>query len=186
MNRACVLLGCALLFVAGFVGADSVSSTIVCDGATWVSSSVIGQGQTYAATLFTTNLATLMRDLQVKDGNVKTGTVAESSGPMGIDEYSGQVTNQTDRSAGCVFELPVNRTNTRDEIMYTGLMGSGVYASARNLKSSETSSTTMINGSGLVLARASARDNSGNETTHTSDVAGNLNMTERIVFGEVE
>ena len=105
-----------------------------------MSSSVIGQGQTYAATLFTTNLATLMRDLQVKDGNVKTGTVAESSGPMGIDEYSGQVTNQTDRSAGCVFELPVNRTNTRDEIMYTGLMGSGVYAS-QEPKSSETSST---------------------------------------------
>lgn len=182
MNWACILTGCVLLLIAGLVGADSVSSTIVCDGATWVSSTVIGQGQTYAATLFTTNLATLMRDLQVKDGNVKTGTIAESSGPMGIDEYSGQVTNQTGRSAGCVFEVTENRTNSRDEIMYTGLMGSGVYASARNLKSSETSSTTMINGSGLVLARASSKDQ-GNETTHTSDVAGNLNMTERIIFG---
>jgi len=183
MNWAFILTGCALLLIAGLVGADSVSSTIVCDGATWVSSSVIGQGQTYAATLFTTNLATLMRDLQVKDGNVKTGTVVESSGPLGIDEYSGQVTNQTDRSAECVFEIPVTRTNTRDEIMYTGLMGSGVYASTRGLQSDKTSSTTMINGSGLVLARASSKDNAGNETTHTSDVAGNLNMTERIVFG---
>ena len=183
MNWAFILTGCALLLIAGLVGADSVSSTIVCDGATWVSSSVIGQGQTYAATLFTTNLATLMRDLQVKDGNVNTGTVAESSGPLGIDENSGQVTKQTERSAGCVFELPVNRTNARDEIVYTGLMGSGVYASGRNLRSDVTSSTTMINGSGLVLARASSKDNAGNETTHTSDVAGNLNMTERIVFG---
>lgn len=183
MNWRCVLSGCALLLIAGLVGADSVSSTIVCDGATWVSSSVIGQGQTYAATLFTTNLATLMRDLQVKDGNVKTGARAQSSGPMGIDEYSGQVTNQTERTDGCVFELPVNRTNTRDEIMYTGLMGSGVYASARGLRSDVTSSTTMINGSGLVLARASSKDNTGNETTHSSDVAGNMNMTERIVFG---
>lgn len=182
MNWLCVLTGCAMLLIAGFVGADSVSSTIVCDGAIWVSSSVIGQGQTYAATLFTTNLATLMRDLQVKDGNVKTGTVAQSSGPMGIDEYSGQVTNESPVRAGCVFETSENRTMTKDQIMYTGLMGSGVYASSRNLKSSETSSTTMINGSGLVLARASSQD-PGNETTHTSDVAGNLNMTERIVFG---
>lgn len=182
MNWAYILTGCAMLLIAGFVGADSVSSTIVCDGATWVSSSVIGQGQTYAATLFTTNLATLMRDLQVNDGDVKAGTIAQSSGPMGIDEYSGQVTNETPMRNGCVFEESENRTMTKDQIMYTGLMGSGVYASARNLKSSETSSTTMINGSGLVLARASSKDQF-NETTHTSDVAGTMNMTERIVFG---
>ena len=40
----------------------------------------------------------------------------------------------------------------------------------------------MINGTGMILARASSQDQS-NETTHTSDVAGRLNMTERIIFG---
>lgn len=47
MNWGVVGAGCFMLLIAGFVGADSISSTIVCDGATWVSSSVLGQGQTY-------------------------------------------------------------------------------------------------------------------------------------------
>ena len=185
MNWAYILTGCIMLLIAGFVGADSVSSTIVCDGATWVSSSVISQGQTYAASLFTTNLAVLMRDLKINNGEVAVDTMADSSGPMGVDEYSGQVTNKTERQTGCVFDESPNRTRTQDEIMYMGLMGSGTYASARDLKSSEMTSITMMNGSGIMLARASSRD-ALNETRHTSDVAGNMNVTERIIFGGEE
>ena len=184
MNRGCAI-GCILLLIAGFVGADSISSTIMCDGASWVSSSVIGQGQTYAAHLFTTSIASIIRELQVNDGKVEAVTVADSSGPMGIDEYSGQEANQTPKKSGCVFEISENRTRIEDEIRYTGLMKSGLYTSARDLTSSETSATTMINGTGMILARASSQDQS-NETTHTSDVAGRLNMTERIVFRDDE
>jgi hypothetical protein len=43
----------------------------------------------------------------------------------------------------------------------------------------------MVNGTGLILARASSQDQS-NETFYTSDVAGRLNMTERIVFRDDE
>ncbi|MDX8551286.1 hypothetical protein KHC33_14020 [Methanospirillum sp. J.3.6.1-F.2.7.3] len=184
MNRGCVI-GCILLLIAGFVGADSISSSIMCDGASWVSSSVIGQGQTYAAHFFTTSIASLMRDLQVIDGSVKTVTVADSTGPMGFDEYSGQAMNQTPAHTGCLFEISENRTNTQDEITYTGLMMTGVYASSRDLKSTRTSGTTMVNGTGMILARASSQDQT-NETFHASDVAGRLNMTERIIFGGEE
>ena len=184
MNRGCVI-GCILLLIAGFVGADSISSSIMCDGASWVSSSVIGQGQTYAAHFFTTSIASLMRELQVKDGSVKTVTVADSTGPMGIDEYSGQAMNQTPAHTGCLFEISENRTNTQDEITYTGLMMTGVYASSRDLKSTRTSGTTMVNGTGMILARASSQDQT-NESFHASDVAGRLNMTERIIFGGEE
>ena len=184
MNRGCTI-GCILLLIAGFVGADSISSTIMCDGASWVSSSVIGQGQTYAANLFTTSIASIMRELQVNDGKVKVVTVADSSGPMGIDEYSGQAGNQTPAQSGCVFGTSETRTRTQDEIRYTGLMMTGLYASSRDLTLSETSATTMVNGTGMILARASSQDQ-GNETTHASDVAGRLNMTEQIVFGGEE
>ena len=181
MNRGCAI-GCILLLIAGFVGADSISSTIMCDGASWVSSSVIGQGQTYAAHLFTTSIASIIRELQVNNGKVETVSIADSSGPMGIDEYSGKEGNQTSAPNGCVFDISENRTWRKDEIRYTGLMKSGLYTSARDLTSSETSAITMINGTGMILARASSQDQS-NETTHTSDVAGRLNMTERIIFG---
>ena len=69
--------------------------------------------------------------------------------------------------------------------MYTGLMQSGQYVSTRNLDPSITGAVTMVNGTGMILARAKSTDGT-NETTHTSDVAGDMNMTERIVFGEDE
>ena len=186
MNWGYVILGCACILIAGFVGADSVSSTIVCNGSSWVSSSVVNQGQTYAASLFTTDLAILMRDLKVgNDGKVKTSTDVQSSGPLGVDEYSAQGTNQTEPSENCVFTQSPNVTPKRSEIMYTGLMQSGQYVSTRNLDPSITGAVTMVNGTGMILARAKSTDGT-NETTHTSDVAGDMNMTERIVFGEDE
>ena len=57
MNWGYVIIGCALFLIAGFVGADLISSTIVCNGVSWVSSSVFSQGQTYVASLCTTDLS---------------------------------------------------------------------------------------------------------------------------------
>ncbi|MGV8108283.1 hypothetical protein [Methanospirillum sp.] len=183
MNWDYVIVGCACILIAGLVGADSVSSTIMCDGATWVSSSVIGQGQTYAASLFTTDMGILMRNLNVgSDGKVKTSTNARSTGPIGVDEYSAQGTNQTEPSETCIFTLPENGTPTRDEINYMGLMQTGQYVSTRTLDPSQTGAVTMINGTGMILVHAKSSDGT-NETTHTSDVAGTMNMTEKIVFG---
>ena len=183
MNREYVALGFILLLIAGFVGADSISSTIVCNGASWVSSSVVRQGHTYAAHLFTTDLTSLIRDLTITGaGQVQTRTIADSSGPMGIDEYSGQMSNATPEDDRCVFDHSLNRTGDHTRIRYLGLLGDGMYASSRTLSSSGTSASTMVNGTGMVLARAVSGDGS-NETTHGSDVAGRLNMTEEIIFG---
>ena len=180
MNRI-ILAICIALLIAGFVCcADKITSSISSNGAVWVSSSVIGPGQTYAASIFTSDVATLMRDLQI-GSKVQTSTVARSSGPMGIDEYSSQFTNETANSDNCVFEVQ-NVTNSQDEISYLGLLTNGTYGSSRTLRSSETSATTLVNGSGMILARASS-DDGINQTAHASDAAGDLNMTERIQFG---
>jgi len=40
----------------------------------------------------------------------------------------------------------------------------------------------MVNGSGILLVQASS-DDGINETTHTSDVMGEMNMTGKIIFG---
>lgn len=180
-NWALLIAGAGLLLFAGFTGADSVSSTIVVNGASWVSSSVLGQGQTYAESMFTTDLAVLMRNLDIQKNQVMTQTNVRSSGPMGIDEYSAQNSNGTRDPDTCVFENRANETPSHSEIMYTGLMQTGQYASTRDLKPGNYA-VTMVNGSGIILARANSFD--GNQTTtHSSDVAGQLNMTERIIFG---
>ena len=179
MNWGYVIIGCALFLIAGFVGANSISSTIVCNGASWVSSSVLNQGQTCAASLFTTDIAVLMRDLNVgTDGTVKTVTNARSTGPLGVDEYSAQGTNETQDQDLCIFTLPENGSTSRDEITYMGLMQTGQYTSTRTLDPSKTGAVTMVNGSGMMLVRAQSTDGS-NETAHTSDVAGEMNIIER-------
>lgn len=184
MNRGGVIgcMGCILLFVAGFAGADSISSSILCDGASFVSSSVIGQGTTYAASLFTSSIASIIRDLQVQNGEVRTMTGANAHGPMGIEEYTGQTGNQTQNRIGCVFGILDNSTMNTDEIQYSGLLMSGTYASSRHLGSSETSAATVVNGTGILLARASSQDQT-NRTAHSSDVTGRMNVTEQIIFG---
>ena len=154
----------------------------MCDGASFVSSSVIGQGSTYAASLFTSSIASIMRDLRVQNGEVRTIIGADAHGPMGIEEYTGQTGNQTQNRMGCVFGIPDNRTMKTDEIRYSGLLMSGTYASSRHLKTSEMSAATMVNGTGIILARASSQDQT-NRTAHSSDVTGQMNVTERIIFG---
>jgi len=182
MNWRFALVGCVMILLAGFVGADSISSVIVVDGAAWVSSSVLDQGQTYTGRLFTTDLAILMRDLVIdQTRNLKTSTNVKSTGPVGIDEYSVQLTNSTDDENYCVFESVVTPVR-KDQILYTGLMQNGEYISNRDLNQ-DTTAVTMINGTGLMLARANSFD--GNRsTTHASTVGGTMNLTERIRFGE--
>lgn len=185
MNKVLLVSGLFLILMAyGTSEADSITSSIVCDGASWVASSVIGQGQTYAASLFTTDIGALMRNLNVgNDGTVHTVTNARSTGPIGVTEYSSQGTNPAESSEKCMFTLPENGTPNQDEITYLGLLQTGEYVSTRTLDSSQTGAITMVNGSGMVLGRAVSTDGA-NKTTHTSDVAGTVNMTERIVFGE--
>jgi len=125
-----------------------------------------------------------MRDLNIgTDGTIKTVTNARSTGPLGVDEYSAQGTNETDNHDRCIFTLLENGSISQDEITYMGLMQTGQYASTRTLDPSKTGAVTMVNGSGMMLVRAQSADGS-NETAHTSDVAGEMNMTERIIFGE--
>ena len=109
MNRIYALTGIFCLLVAGSAAHDSVTSSIVCDGASWVSSSVISQGQTYAAHLFTTDIAAVFRNLQVENnGEVRTSTNARSEGPIGVDEYSAQNSGETVNPDLCESSHPEN------------------------------------------------------------------------------
>lgn len=172
-----------LILLIGAVGADSLSSVIVVDGAAWVSSSVLDQGQTYTGRLFATDLAVLVRDLMIdQNRNLKTSTDVRSTGPVGVDEYSAQVPNQTEKREFCVFDITTREPVRKDQILYSGLMRNGSYTSYR-VNSRETSAMTMVNGTGLMVSRALSFDGS-NTTGFGSTVGGRMNMSERIVFGE--
>lgn len=183
MNKAITLLCCSIIIGTGVVVyADTLSSVISCDGAIWVSSSVIGETETYAVGFFTTDLATLLTDLDVgKNRKISTNTEINSSGSLGIDEYSEKVTETRGKLPECLFIPENNSTFRRDKTSYTGLMQTGTYISGR-LVDKETVAKTGLNGTGLLLSRAISEDENLTET-HSSDVAGNMSLMEVFRLG---
>ncbi len=182
MNKLLVALGVMVLVIpVGLTCADSLSSSIVCSGATWVTSSVISDARSYAAHLFTTESAVVNRTLRI--GDTITALVSgRSTGPMGIDEYSGQTQNETTRDPACTFTGLRQKTGRHDDISTHGLFTSGDYHSHRIL-SDRTVAGSVVNGTGILLMRANSAD--GNRTvSHASDSAGTMNVTGEIVFGE--
>jgi len=189
MNQLYGIISLSLLFlVFGCACADSLSSSIVCTGAAWVSSSVIGPGTSFSEHLFTTDPAFILRDLLVREG-VETTTRARSSGPLGIDEYSSGVINQTGDPDVCVFDRPMDQNTPVKSFEHSvlGLMQEGMYTSSRQFTKPDYPDNGRIamsvNGTGMILTRA--RSTEENQTISMgSDVAGDLNMTEVVKFGE--
>ena len=93
VNRAGILL-LVLLFIPIIIGADSVTSSITCNGASFVVSSVIQPGATWSERLSTSDAAMIIRDL-IAGKTVWTNTMVSSHGPMGIYEYSTARANTT-------------------------------------------------------------------------------------------
>jgi len=182
MNGRIFLIVCLILVIIGSAASDSITSSIVSDGAAFVSSSVISAGETYAARLFTSGNGSILRDLTIgPDNGILAGVSAGSRGPIGIDEYSGVISNQTGDNGSCIFILPVDRVTSSNKVVYTGLLKSGEYYSTRDIDKNLTA-LTMINGSGMILSRAESGDR--NRTiSHKSDVSGLLNLSEWIEFG---
>jgi hypothetical protein len=103
---------------------------------------------------------------------------------MGIEEYS-SVREQTSTDPWlCIFENEDNQTKRAHETYVLGLMQQGEYSSVRIPAPEDISRYLMeINGSGIILTRSFSGD-SNQTLTHASDVAGIMNITELMQFGE--
>jgi hypothetical protein len=179
VNRAGILL-LVLLFIPIIIGADSVTSSITCNGASFVASSVVQPGATWSERLSTSDAAMIIRDLLAGE-MVRTNTVVRSQGPMGIYEYSTARVNTTGEEKGCLFDRPENETLTRYETAVLGLMSQGSYSS---MLSQGNASRFLVhaNGTGILLTRAESDDGS-QVMNHASDALGELNITEKMEFG---
>ncbi|PWR74569.1 hypothetical protein ACKUB1_00955 [Methanospirillum stamsii] len=103
---------------------------------------------------------------------------------MGIDEYAEQESEDSGDSSGCLFSLPGNVTVRKSEILTSGLLSGGKFVSSRSIRDALLAEY-FVNGSGLFLSRAVSDD--GNRTMRFgSDVSGVMNVTERMVLGDVD
>lgn len=181
MNTHYSLLFLIILIPAvSFSCADSLSSSIVCNGAAFVSSSLIGQGQTYAAEFFASDLAVLIRTLNL-DTEPKTQTIINATGPLGIDEYSSLTREYEKDSPLCIFEDTRNRTDSGSQVRTLGLLDQGEYSSSRSV-AKELTAFTAVNGSGIIQIRAGTEDKN-RTTSMKADILGDMNMTEHLTLG---
>lgn len=181
MNTHYSLLFLIILIPAvSFSCADSLTSSIVCNGAAFVSSSLISQGQTYAAEFFASDLAVLIRTLNL-DTEPKTQTIINATGPLGIDEYSSLTREYEKDSPICIFEDTRNRTDSGSQVRTLGLLDQGEYSSSRSV-AKELTAFTAVNGSGIIQIRAGTEDKN-RTTSMKADILGDMNMTEHLTLG---
>ncbi len=178
VNRAGILL-LVLLFIPIMIGADSVTSSITCNGASFVASSVVQPGASWSERVSTSDAAMIMRDLFAGE-TVRTNTLVRSQGSMGIYEYSSARANSTGEESKCLFDRPENATFSQYETAVLGLIQQGSYSS---MLSQGNTSRFLIhaNGTGILLTRAESDDGS-QVINHASDALGDLNMTEEMEF----
>jgi hypothetical protein len=180
VNREGILL-LVLLFIQSPVCADSVTSSITCHGASFVSSSVMQPDRSWSESLFAVDAAMILRDMLASDA-VNTHTQIISQGPVGIFEYSGANENRTGDDRGCLLGNRDNITKSRYTTTVLGLMQQGMYASMLSQRNT-SQFILMANGTGILLTRA-AGDDGTRVISHASDAFGDLNMTERMEFGD--
>ena len=170
----CLIGGMVVLSICG---ADLISSSILCDGATWTSSAVTGPDRTYGASFFTTDRANISRDLVLTDG-VSSRVRVASTGPMGVDEYSWQMRNTSDPETRCVFDarmVPVRD----EEISLSGLFKTGEYLGNRQMSREGTVAGSVIQADGMINRMVSTEDENGSLFDRTF-LAGRMNSSEFI------
>ncbi|HOJ97557.1 MAG TPA: hypothetical protein PK024_12060 [Methanospirillum sp.] len=180
VNKEGIIL-LVLLFIQSPVCADSVTSSITCNGASFVSSSVMQPDRSWSESLFAVDSAMILRDILARD-SVNTHTRIISQGPVGIFEYSGANESRTADPPGCLLGNRDNRTESRYTTTVLGLMEQGMYASTLSQRTT-SEFLLMANGTGILLTRAAGNDGT-RVLSHASDAFGDLNMTERMEFGD--
>jgi hypothetical protein len=178
----CILLMGFLVICDGTIG-DVLSSSVICDGSYWAHSSARDTNESYALSVFTTDKAHIDRGIQT-DLGIISSTAVNSSGALGIDEYSNHLRSlEKTEPLVCVFNTTSDNYPKIDEITVSGLLDNAEYNSLRTSENNDqTTAQTLINGSGLILFGKQ----SSNTTTlinEMSSVHGKMNVLDYTEFG---
>ena len=187
MNWKMIAAGGALVLAAvygGITEGDLISSTIVCDGVAWVSSSILGENQSYAGSFFTSNIANISRELNTDNG-ISTTTNIRGSGAVGIDEYASyQATGGGSDNENCVFLVNPDDNSRFDHVDILSLMDHATYSSRRVLQNNQTTAHTAIDGEGMMVLREGSISQNQSELARV-DLIGNMTMSDIFEFGGV-
>jgi hypothetical protein len=163
------------------MSADLISSSIATDGTAWVSSAVLGE-KSYAATLFMNDRSLMNRELDLS-GDLQSQTRIQSSGPLGVYEFSAQERKKIPSRVFYVFADQGYNKTRYDEISTLGLWKDGTYISSRQLSGGQTIAITDIDATGMVSLDKKT-ENVNRTQRERSFVAGHMNISEAVVYEE--
>lgn len=168
------------LLGAGWISADLISSSIKTDGSAWISSALIGE-KTYATTLFTSDRSAIDREVDFFD-TIQAQTRVNSSGPVGVHEFSAQARMNEHPAFACMFADRGSNKTRYDEISTLGLWSAGTYLSSRTIGLRQTGSLTDINGTGMVSLSKGTKSSNLTQRER-SFIAGKMNISEAVAYG---
>ena len=181
MKWTYIILGGIAILAAWQIGlADSITTSIACDGATFLTTAIIGPEETYSNVLFTDSQANLTRVVD-RGKEIETTSRITGSGAFGVDEFIGKERIPELDNRYCVF---VGKSNKSDynSVATTGLFWSGSYLGKKRLGNGSTLSRTAINGTGMVLI--TSRGDDGNTSTNAKTfAAGPMELSEEVRLG---
>lgn len=181
MKWTYIILGSIAILAVLQIGlADSITTSIACDGAAFLTTAIVGPEETYSNVLFTDSQANVTRVVD-RGSEIESTSRITGSGAFGVDEFIGKERNPDLDNRYCVF---VGKTNKSDynSVATTGLFWSGSYLGKKKVGNDSTISRTAINGTGMVLI--TSRGDDGNTSTNAKTfAAGPMELSEEVLFG---
>jgi len=172
--------GFVFLVLAGFVGADFISTSISTDGTMILASSGHNENGSFASRVMTADSSDVSRSISGSE-ILETGISVKGSGPILVSDYASHVQRGMVDPAACVFLLDDRLQATGHSDLYTsGILSQGRYALSRTIDSG-LSGGTEVNGSGMMSLGTQVV---GNTSLRSSGfVAGNMSINDFVKYG---
>jgi hypothetical protein len=181
MHKVIAMAGVVCIATAACMVGDSVSSSIVVNGAAWISTTLTGDTD-YSGHIMASDQSRISRDIDLSNG-FESRITAGSKGPALFDEFIAKTWTASSPSLPqCLFYQPAPNITRQDEFTSSGILRAGEYASYHILRDSASQAMTDVSGAGMIsLKKASKTEN---QTLHDRLFAsGSMNISDYGEFG---
>jgi len=179
MNWILLVSGGLFLVLAGLVGADYLSTSIVTDGSFVLASSGQTENGSYASRLMAADASELTRSLTGGESLVS-DLLVKSSGSILVSDYASGKGTPTPDPLACVFISHIQEQEEESELYSMGILNKGMYAASRVVGPGLTGGLD-VNGSGMM---SFGSQNNGNSSLRSSGfVSGNMTIRDFVKYG---
>ncbi|NLV26781.1 MAG: hypothetical protein GXY48_06405 [Methanomicrobiales archaeon] len=179
MNWIFLVSGGLFLVLAGLVGADYLSTSIITDGSFVLASSGQTDNGSYASRVMAADVSEITRSLTEGESLVSDLSV-KGSGPILVSDYASGKFTQIPDSLACVFIRHIQGQEEESELYSMGILNKGSYTASRVVGPGLIGGLD-VNGTGMM---SFGSQKIGNDTLRSSEfVSGNMTIRDYVKYG---